>query len=42
MLIALDMDGTLLNREGKISERNRAAITAAQAQGHIVAVVTGR
>lgn len=42
MLIALDMDGTLLNREGKISKRNRAAITAAQAQGHIVAVVTGR
>ncbi len=42
MLIALDMDGTLLNREGKISERNRAVITAAQAQGHIVAVVTGR
>jgi len=42
MLIALDMDGTLLNGEGKISERNRAAIAAAQAQGHIVAVVTGR
>lgn len=42
MLIALDMDGTLLNGEGKISERNRAAITAAKAQGHIVAVVTGR
>lgn len=42
MLIALDMDGTLLNGEGKISERNRAAIAAAKAQGHIVAVVTGR
>ncbi|MGZ0085991.1 Cof-type HAD-IIB family hydrolase [Caldibacillus thermoamylovorans] len=42
MLIALDMDGTLLNGEGKISEPNRKAIAAAQAQGHIVAVVTGR
>jgi hypothetical protein len=42
MLIALDMDGTLLNGEGKISEQNRKAIMAAQAQGHLVAVVTGR
>lgn len=42
MLIALDMDGTLLNGEGSISERNRAAIAAAQAQGHIVVVITGR
>ncbi|KJE28559.1 HAD hydrolase, IIB family protein [Geobacillus kaustophilus] len=42
MLIALDMDGTLLNGEGKISERNRKAMMAAQKEGHIVAVITGR
>jgi 5-amino-6-(5-phospho-D-ribitylamino)uracil phosphatase len=29
MLIALDMDGTLLNSEGRISERNKEAILRA-------------
>jgi 5-amino-6-(5-phospho-D-ribitylamino)uracil phosphatase len=42
VLIALDMDGTLLNSQGRVSERNKAAIVAAQKQGHIVAIVTGR
>jgi Cof subfamily protein (haloacid dehalogenase superfamily) len=42
MLIALDMDGTLLNSNGRISERNQQAIVAAQAAGHIVTIATGR
>ncbi|WP_044748159.1 Cof-type HAD-IIB family hydrolase [Bacillus alveayuensis] len=42
MLIALDMDGTLLNSEGRISERNKEAILRAQEAGHIVAIATGR
>lgn len=42
MLIALDMDGTLLNEEGNISPKNREAIKSAQNQGHIVIIATGR
>lgn len=42
MLIALDMDGTLLNEEGNISPKNREAIMSAQNQGHIVIIATGR
>lgn len=42
MLIALDMDGTLLNAEGQISPGNREAIQYAQGKGHIVAIATGR
>jgi 5-amino-6-(5-phospho-D-ribitylamino)uracil phosphatase len=42
VLIALDMDGTLLNANGQISERNKQAIIKAQQQGHIVAIITGR
>lgn len=42
MLIALDMDGTLLNEEGNISPKNREAIINAQNQGHIVIIATGR
>lgn len=42
MLIALDMDGTLLNEDGKISPENREAIANAQSLGHIVAIATGR
>ncbi|WP_438493441.1 Cof-type HAD-IIB family hydrolase [Paenibacillus sp. IHBB 3054] len=42
MLIALDMDGTLLNEEGIISPENREAIVHAQNQGHIVIIATGR
>jgi Cof subfamily protein (haloacid dehalogenase superfamily) len=41
-LIALDLDGTLLDSRGELSERNRAAIAAARERGAQVAVVTGR
>lgn len=42
MLIALDMDGTLLNEDGIISPGNREAIVHAQSLGHIVAIASGR
>jgi Cof subfamily protein (haloacid dehalogenase superfamily) len=42
MLIALDMDGTLLNSYGQISARNQEAIIRAQRNGHLVAIATGR
>lgn len=42
MLIALDMDGTLLNEDGVISPGNREAILHAQSLGHIVAIASGR
>jgi len=42
MLIALDMDGTLLNEDGIISAGNREAIIHAQSLGHIVAIASGR
>ena len=41
-LIALDMDGTLLDEEGQISTRNRQAIAAARAQGVKVVLASGR
>jgi Cof subfamily protein (haloacid dehalogenase superfamily) len=41
-LVALDLDGTLLDSRGELSERNRAAIAAARGRGVAVAVVTGR
>jgi Cof subfamily protein (haloacid dehalogenase superfamily) len=41
-LLALDLDGTLLNHRGHISERNLDAITSARAKGVRVALVTGR
>lgn len=41
-LLALDLDGTLLDSRGRISERNRIAIDNARAQGVHVALVTGR
>lgn len=41
-LIALDMDGTLLNSRGEVSEGNRRALVAAREQGARVALVTGR
>ncbi|MNI32895.1 Sugar phosphatase YidA [compost metagenome] len=41
-LIALDMDGTLLNNKQEISPENRAAIHAAYAAGAIVILSTGR
>ncbi|KAI7261346.1 hypothetical protein KC345_g9773 [Hortaea werneckii] len=42
MLIALDMDGTLLNEDGVISRENTEAILHAQSLGHIVMIATGR
>src|SRR5215218_8623172 len=41
-LLALDLDGTLLNGRGQISDRNRTAVEKARAKGVRVAVVTGR
>jgi 5-amino-6-(5-phospho-D-ribitylamino)uracil phosphatase len=41
-LLALDLDGTLLNSHGELSERNRAAIDASRRRGVRVAVATGR
>jgi Cof subfamily protein (haloacid dehalogenase superfamily) len=41
-LLALDLDGTLLNSRGEISERNLGAIAAARESGVRVALVTGR
>ncbi|MGV2704066.1 UNVERIFIED_CONTAM: sugar-phosphatase [Aeromonas salmonicida] len=41
-LIALDMDGTLLNPQGQISPRTHAAIAAARAKGVTVVLASGR
>lgn len=41
-LIALDLDGTLLNSRGELSERNRAAVASAREAGAKVTLVTGR
>ena len=41
-LLALDLDGTLLNDRGQISDHNRTAIDNARANGVHVALVTGR
>ncbi len=41
-LLALDLDGTFLNEEHKISARNAAAIRLAVEQGIVVAIATGR
>jgi len=41
-LIALDMDGTLLTPEGRISPRTQAAIAAARARGVTVVLVTSK
>ena len=41
-LLALDLDGTLLNSKGKVPEENREAIRAAEAAGVIVTIATGR
>lgn len=41
-LLALDMDGTLLTSNGKITAASRAAIRAAQAVGCEVVLATGR
>ena len=41
-LIALDLDGTTLNNEGKLSEGNRKALQKAADQGVNIVVATGR
>src|ERR1035441_4123385 len=41
-MIAIDMDGTLLGDDGRVSPRNLAALRAAQAAGIEVVVATGR
>ena len=41
-LIAIDMDGTLLDSEGHVSERNRAALYCAEEAGIEVVIATGR
>jgi Cof subfamily protein (haloacid dehalogenase superfamily) len=41
-LVALDIDGTLLNSKGEISYRNLEALGAARRQGLRIALVTGR
>ncbi|PJG58783.1 sugar-phosphatase [Aeromonas cavernicola] len=41
-LIALDMDGTLLDHQGQISPRTHAAIRAARAKGVTVVLASGR
>src|SRR5919112_570332 len=41
-LIALDLDGTLLDSRGRVSERNRAALDEARSRGVRLALVTGR
>ncbi|HHY93245.1 MAG TPA: HAD-IIB family hydrolase, partial [Firmicutes bacterium] len=41
-LLALDLDDTLLNAQGRISPRNREAIRAAQGRGVVVTLATGR
>jgi hydroxymethylpyrimidine pyrophosphatase-like HAD family hydrolase len=41
-LIAIDMDGTLLNSDGRVSARNLAALRASEACGVEVVIATGR
>jgi hydroxymethylpyrimidine pyrophosphatase-like HAD family hydrolase len=41
-MIAIDMDGTLLGDDGRVSPRNLAALLAAQAAGIEIVVATGR
>jgi Cof subfamily protein (haloacid dehalogenase superfamily) len=41
-LLALDLDGTLIDSQGNISEENRRAIIAAEETGVLVTIATGR
>ena len=41
-IIALDLDGTLLDSDKNLSEANRAALAAAAARGILVVPTTGR
>lgn len=42
LLIALDLDGTLLTTHGRLSERNADAVKAVADAGHHVVIATGR
>lgn len=41
-LIAIDMDGTLLNSERKVSDKNRNALLRAKKKGIHIVLSTGR
>ena len=41
-LLALDLDGTLLDSNGDIPEANKTAITRAEEAGVLVTIATGR
>ena len=41
-MIALDLDGTLLGADGRVSARNLTALLAAEEAGIYVAIATGR
>ena len=41
-LLALDLDGTTVNRRGKLGEKTKAALLAARERGHLVVFATGR
>ena len=41
-LIAIDMDGTLIGSDGRISDRNRAALMRAEEGGVEIVIATGR
>lgn len=41
-LIALDLDGTTLNYEGRLEDRTKVILEAAIAKGVIIVIATGR
>lgn len=41
-LIAIDLDGTLLNSDGRVSQRNLSALRLAEAAGSEIVIATGR
>ncbi|QMU07729.1 Cof-type HAD-IIB family hydrolase [Levilactobacillus suantsaii] len=41
-LIAIDLDGTTLNKQSQVSPKTKAVLTAARQAGHLVSIVTGR
>ena len=41
-LLALDLDGTTVNRQGKLGEKTKAALLDARSRGHLVVFATGR
>ena len=41
-LLALDLDGTTVNRQGKLGLKTKAALLSARARGHLVVFATGR